>query len=619
MSEVKEEPESQRIMADEAKLARQAIAALGGGVGTSGSQNAVASGSGTQNGQASSAGAQAGAASLSDTKPSKGTTVLFPHRTSFSTADEFFAECSTRLHSQYGYPANPSKRKDDKVTLVRAEQGVYLGPLASRFDDTSPAVHLDDASSGVSSSFDRSGIVVVHWAAATRAGGCFDLVSGAFSRNKFYSCGILAPGNRASRANGTCIEFVLSAASFGCATSRYDTPASLSGYDCAVKADGSSSGSGDDAAAFSSALCRFVQAAPSVFRKKKRTTKRTRVAKSSAIVLSSDDDESREDDDGEYRSSALEHASATSGDESGGESEPAARKRSSRDVHVPGLPSVNDSFASTTEAFKAYVKATVPVYGISVTKCAVSSTVTQIKCNRHHSHYSEHPGGVCSWQAVLKLNPKTRRWRIDAVKSHFKHSHGPCEEILRDPSFRPTVRNPDAREALGMPSLDASVSAKEQNMGEMRRCRARTKDKDERRAGTSKSKGKERARDVSPPSKKRRLPEEATQEPPPPAANTLPPPSEDANRQPQAGPSMYHTVHAHQPTTFTQAPQYPRPTAAPQPAAYYVPSLSLLPTSDISAFLHGLHPSLESLTPHFIAAGLTTIDALASLTHWTPS
>lgn len=74
------------------------------------------------------------------------------------------------------------------------------------------------------------------------------------------------------------------------------------------------------------------KAAPSVFRKKKRTTKRTRVAKSSAIVLSSDDDESREDDDGEYRSSALEPASATSGDESGDESEPAARKGSSRDV-----------------------------------------------------------------------------------------------------------------------------------------------------------------------------------------------------------------------------------------------------------------------------------------------
>ncbi|BGO89881.1 hypothetical protein NBRC10512_005652 [Rhodotorula toruloides] len=117
MSGVKEEPEIQRIMAGEANLARQAIAALGGGVGTSGSQNAVASGSGTQNGQVSSAGTQAGATSSSDAKPSKGTTVLFPHRTSFSTADEFFAECSTRLRSQYGYPANPSKRKDDKVTV----------------------------------------------------------------------------------------------------------------------------------------------------------------------------------------------------------------------------------------------------------------------------------------------------------------------------------------------------------------------------------------------------------------------------------------------------------------------------------------------------------------------
>ncbi|GEM11750.1 hypothetical protein Rt10032_c16g5767 [Rhodotorula toruloides] len=42
---------------------------------------------------------------------------MFPQRTSFSTADEFFAECSKRLRAQFGYPANPSKRKDDKVTL----------------------------------------------------------------------------------------------------------------------------------------------------------------------------------------------------------------------------------------------------------------------------------------------------------------------------------------------------------------------------------------------------------------------------------------------------------------------------------------------------------------------
>lgn len=44
------------------------------------------------------------------------------------------------------------------------------------------------------------------------------------------------------------------------------------------------------------------------------------------------------------------------------------------------------------------------------------------------------------------------------------------------------------------------------------------------------------------------------------------------------------------------------------------PSDAQLPTNDISAFLRGLHPSLESLAPHFVEAGLTTIDSFASLT-----
>ncbi|BGO97984.1 hypothetical protein NBRC10513v2_001984 [Rhodotorula toruloides] len=116
MSEDKAEPKSQRTAAGGANLARQAIAALGG-VDTSGSQNTVASGSGTQNGQASSSGAQGNAADSKGGKTPSCTTVLFARRTSFSTADEFFAECSKRLRAQYGYPANPSKRKDDKVTV----------------------------------------------------------------------------------------------------------------------------------------------------------------------------------------------------------------------------------------------------------------------------------------------------------------------------------------------------------------------------------------------------------------------------------------------------------------------------------------------------------------------
>lgn len=107
--------------------------------------------------------------------------------------------------------------------------------------------------------------------------------------------------------------------------------------------------------------------------------------------------------------------------------------------------------------YEAYVKALVPVYGISVNIRHISPDTAHIKCNRHRTRYSVQPDGKCGWHAVVKRDSKTKQWRVDFDESCFDHSHGPCDEILQDPTWRPMVRNPDARRALGMPPLEESA------------------------------------------------------------------------------------------------------------------------------------------------------------------
>lgn len=115
---------------------------------------------------------------------------------------------------------------------------------------------------------------------------------------------------------------------------------------------------------------------------------------------------------------------------------------------VPGLPTRDDLFASETDVFKAYVAALVPVFGISVTMTSKTPSSVKIRCNRHHPHWMPTPEGTCGWVAVAKK--VNHAWKIDFEASVLDHSHGPCKEILDDPSWRPPVFNPHAREALGL-------------------------------------------------------------------------------------------------------------------------------------------------------------------------
>ncbi|BGO97986.1 hypothetical protein JCM10021v2_001644 [Rhodotorula toruloides] len=300
--------------------------------------------------------------------------------------------------------------------------------------------------------------------------------------------------------------------------------------------------------------------------------------------------------------------------------------------HVPGLPTAQDRFATADEAYLAYVRALVPVYGIGVVKHPTSNGDIQVKCNRHRRPPTD--SVPCEWTAVLKQNSKSGRWRIDFDESNFEHSHGPAKRILQDPSWRPIVRNREARKALGIDSDSAeqrevgqdraaAARAAKKERAERKKVRDRLRNKDKGKDVALQSKGKERAHDASPPPKKRRRDTNGTLAPgPSPPTTSLffacPQPSTSAS------PSSHEFAFEHEapeyrplayPPTFASLPAT-RPFSASLSAHPVSPapsSLVPLPTVDVSAFLFALHPSLETLTPHLVASGFTTVDSLASL------
>lgn len=136
-----------------------------------------------------------------------------------------------------------------------------------------------------------------------------------------------------------------------------------------------------------------------------------------------------------------------------------------------------------------------PVYGISFNKFVSprAPSVVHIKCARHFPKYKHTREGVCHWQAVVEQDPRTKRWHVDFDRSHFQHSHGPCEEIVRDPTWRPNVSNPDAREALGLAPL-GSTRGEAVQAASKKRLDVHTKLEERRKQAEEREKRRERIR-----------------------------------------------------------------------------------------------------------------------------
>ncbi|BGP46347.1 hypothetical protein JCM10450v2_002189 [Rhodotorula kratochvilovae] len=335
-------------------------------------------------------------------------------------------------------------------------------------------------------------------------------------------------------------------------------------------------------------------APPSTPRGRKRKRRPVQTALRTGPASSGEeDDEEEAEEDGDSAGTAEPKEDA--------ERELWRQSASSHPIPVPGLPRSTDTFSSAKAAYQAFVAAIVPVYGISLSKNE-SRCSAQIRCNRWHPSHSTSPGGVCPFFVELRKDADSSRWMIDARASTLKHSHGPALEILGDPEWRPQVYNADARAALGM-SPRKGVAGKERKEG---RKREEGKEVEGRRVETSPAKLK----------------------PSPTAATAAKNPRAAPAAKSFFAPAQLPSTHAqHQPAASTSRPSLAgalgresfaspsaRTNAAPHVAsASPAPSAPATPSTTVSAFLRGLHPSLEPLAPHLLAAGFDSPSALASL------
>ncbi|BGP14179.1 hypothetical protein JCM10213v2_002119 [Rhodosporidiobolus nylandii] len=123
-------------------------------------------------------------------------------------------------------------------------------------------------------------------------------------------------------------------------------------------------------------------------------------------------------------------------------------------LECPGFPQPDSTFFPTREAlYSALVTSIVPVYGIGVAFISKDESTAKIHCNRSHGHYATRPGGVCPFLVSAHKSKGADAWSINGDKSTLLHNHGADERLLADPSWRPTVKNPEAKKALELLSL----------------------------------------------------------------------------------------------------------------------------------------------------------------------
>ncbi|GAA6034213.1 hypothetical protein JCM8097_003783 [Rhodosporidiobolus ruineniae] len=289
---------------------------------------------------------------------------------------------------------------------------------------------------------------------------------------------------------------------------------------------------------------------------------------------------------------------------------------------IPNLPSPNDTFSSLTELYLAYATALIPATGISVQILHQSPTTATVKCNRFKSCKGSTP---CPYQLIAQLDHEAQRWQIDPAASTLRHAHGPAKEILRDPSWRPRIRNPDLRRALGLASIDKPEPRKKNEKASRNRNLSKPKKQVVTFSSSPRAEGSTSStRDFTP---------GTIALPPPPSAGypfppTFAPFSSLAHLQQYQSPS-----HAYSPSTaYFQPPQpacppqpaypaQPKPAYSPPlpalsfPSTYLSSSTSSAPLSPthLAAFLASLHPSLTRLAPNLAAFGISTLDSLATL------
>ncbi|GJN88298.1 hypothetical protein Rhopal_001263-T1 [Rhodotorula paludigena] len=242
------------------------------------------------------------------------------------------------------------------------------------------------------------------------------------------------------------------------------------------------------------------------------------------------------------------------------------------------------------KAYCAFVKAIMPVFGIGLIKFDKSANTATIACNRSHQQWINSPGGLCPYFIQLERTSKDpATWAIDATLSHFLHSHGPDGRILADPTWRPLVRNADARRVLGMAPLATSGKTKISQAHDE----------------PGKKKHKENA--APPPTKKQRV------------IPTVPSASSPKVQQPliHGAPTLSQPSAGASAQLLARQASAPVHPSSPAPSAPTPAAIPLQPDA-VHAFLGAMHPSLVSLAPHLAHAGFDSLSSLVALLHFEP-
>ncbi|BGP46348.1 hypothetical protein JCM10450v2_002190 [Rhodotorula kratochvilovae] len=229
--------------------------------------------------------------------------------------------------------------------------------------------------------------------------------------------------------------------------------------------------------------------------------------------------------------------------------------RSYQQVATLGLPQPGDSFPSVDAVEQAVVRALVPVYGASSRIERRTADEVEIRCNRFHYHYDTSRDGRCFFLHRVERDAASERWVVHGAESRYEHDHDPDPRIVADPSWRPLIKKPLAREALGLSPLVP------------KRGRKRKVEEAEENEGSE-------ADEV-----------------------VRAPPSVRVQRPALAA--------ARVPDSTARAALRTSPLLSPSKAASF--------PSPIAAFLAALHPSLSPLAPYLHASGLTSPVALADL------
>ncbi|GAA6059400.1 hypothetical protein JCM10212_003632 [Sporobolomyces blumeae] len=120
-------------------------------------------------------------------------------------------------------------------------------------------------------------------------------------------------------------------------------------------------------------------------------------------------------------------------------------------IPTPDLPRPGDTFVDYESLLSATYRALLPAYAMGVRSNGYGNS--PLFCARSHTLYRDTDTGVCNWTLGFTINPRTNERVVDAATSNLYHNHGPHPKLLKDPSYRPIIKNERVRRDLGMPSL----------------------------------------------------------------------------------------------------------------------------------------------------------------------